>query len=117
MGSSNGTFVNGERLKRQERMLMDLDEISFACFDYAFLDKNVVHTRTHFGKKILILVFTLFVAAGVFGLYYMMSPKTETVIDVIDYYLKQNNYDAAKRILTRMPDSKGFPRYKKQFTD
>ena len=117
MGSSNGTFVNGERLKRQERMLMDLDEISFACFDYAFLDKNVVHTRTHFGKKILILVFTLFVAAGVFGLYYMMSPKTETVIDVIDYYLRQNNYDAAKRILNRMPDSKGFQRYKKQFTD
>ena len=117
MGSSNGTFVNGERLKRQERMLMDLDEISVACFDYVFLDRNVVHTRTHFGKKILILVFTLFVAAGAFGLYYMMSPKTETVIDVIDYYLKQNNYDAAKRILTRMPDSKGFPRYKKQFTD
>ncbi|MDD6338674.1 MAG: FHA domain-containing protein [Lentisphaeria bacterium] len=117
LGSSNGTFVNGERLKRQERMLMDLDEISVAFFDYAFLDRNVVHTRTHFGKKILILVFTLFVVAGVFGLYYMMSPQTETVIDVIDYYLRQNNYGAAKRVLTKMPDSKGFQRYKKQYRD
>ena len=117
MGSSNGTFVNGERLKRQERMLMDLDEISVACFDYAFLDRNIVHTRTHFGKKILILIFTLFLAAGIFGLYYMMSPKTETVINVIDYYLRQNNYGAAKRVLNKMPDSKGFQRYKKQYRD
>ena len=117
MGSSNGTFVNGERLKRQERMLMDLDEISVACFDYAFLDKNVVHTRTHFGKKILILICTLFLVAGFFGLYYMVSPKTETVIDVIDYYLRQNNYAAAKRILAKMPDSKGFQRYQKQYRD
>ena len=117
MGSSNGTFVNGERLKRQERMLMDLDEISVACFDYAFLDRNIVHTRTHFGKKILVLICTLFLVAGLFGLYYMMSPKTETVIDVIDYYLRQNNYGAAKRILTRMPDSKGFQRYEKQYRE
>ena len=117
MGSSNGTFVNGERLKRQERMLMDLDGISVACFDYTFLDKNVVHTRTQFGKKILILFCTLFLVAGLFGLYYMMSPKTETVIDVIDYYLRQNNYGAAKRILTRMPESKGFQRYKKQYRE
>ncbi|MBR4467726.1 MAG: FHA domain-containing protein, partial [Clostridia bacterium] len=79
MGSSNGTFVNGERLKRQERMLMDLDEISIACFDFAFLDKKVVHTRTHFGKKILIMICTLFLVASLFGLYYRMSPKTETV--------------------------------------
>lgn len=117
MGSSNGTFVNGERLKRQERMLMDLDGISIACFDFSFLDKNVVHTRTQFGKKILILICTLFLVAGLFGLYYMMSPKTETVIDVIDYYLRQNNYGAAKRILTRMPDSKGFQRYEKQYRE
>ena len=115
MGSSNGTFVNGERLKRQERMLMDLDEISIACFDFAFLDKKVVHTRTHFGKKILIMICTLFLVASLFGLYYRMSPKTETVIDVIDYYLRQNNYDAAKRILTRMPNSKGFQRYEKKY--
>ncbi len=117
MGSSNGTFVNGERLKRQERMLMDLDEIAFACFDYAFLDRNVVHTRTHFWKKLLILIFTLLLVAGLFGLYYMMSPKTETVIDVIDYYLKQNNYGAATRILNKMPESKGFQRYEKQYRD
>ena len=117
MGSTNGTFVNGERLKRQERMLMDLDEISVACFDYAFLDRNVVHTRTQFGKKLLILIFTQFLVVGAFWLYYMQSPKTETVIDVIDYYLRQYNYAAAKRILNKMPDSKGFQRYTKQYRD
>ena len=117
LNSSNGTFVNGERLKRQERMLMDLDDISIACFDYAFLDRNVVHTRTHFGKKILILVLTLFVAAGCFGLYYMSLPATETVINVIDFYLRKNDYGAAERVLTKMPDSKGFQRYEKQYRD
>ena len=38
LDSVNGTFVNGARLGRQERMLMDSDEISIAFFDLIFLD-------------------------------------------------------------------------------
>ena len=38
LGSVNGTFVNGDKLGRQERMLMDSDEISIAFFDFLFLD-------------------------------------------------------------------------------
>lgn len=117
LNSSNGTFVNGEQLGSQERMLMDSDEISIACFDYRFLDRNVVHTRTQFGKKIQILVVTLLLAMAAFGGYYYMSPTTETVINVIDYYLNRNDYDAAERILAKMPDSKGFQRYEKQYQE
>ena len=115
--SSNGTFVNGEQLERQERMLMDSDEISIACFDYRFLDRNVVHARAQFGKKMLIMGGAIFLALLVFGMFYLVSPTTETVINAVDFYLRRNDYDTAERILSKMPDSRGFQRYEKQYQE
>lgn len=115
--SSNGTFVNGEQLGRQERMLMDSDEISVACFDYRFLDRNVVHTRTHWGRKMLVMGATVLLVLLGFGLFYLVAPSTEKVVGVIDFYLKRNNYDAAERILKKMPDSRGFQQYEKQYRE
>jgi len=117
MGSSNGTVVNGKRLGRQERMLMDSDEISFACFDYRFLDRNVFHARAQFGRKMLTLAVTILLTLLGFGLFYMVEPTTETVINAVDFYLCRNNYDAAERILKKMPDSRGFQRYEKQYQE
>ncbi|MBO4630533.1 MAG: FHA domain-containing protein [Lentisphaeria bacterium] len=113
--SSNGTFVNGERLGRQERMLMDSDEISFACFDYLFLDRKVVHTRTHTGKKVLIMGITVLLVLFGFGVFYLSSPSAENIIQAVDYYLFRDNFDAAERVLAKMPESRGFQRYEKQY--
>ena len=113
--SSNGTFVNGERLGRQERMLMDSDEVSVAHFDYRFLDRNVIHTRTYFGKKVLIMGITVLLVLFGFGIFYLSSPTVETVIYAVDFYLFRNQYDVAERILRKMPDSRGFLRYEKQY--
>jgi|GEM_PF-827169 len=115
--SSNGTFVNGERLGRQERMLMDSDEVSVAHFDYRFLDRNVVHTRAHFGRKILIMAGTVLLVLAGFGIFYLSSPTAETVISAVDFYLFRNQYDAAERVLGKMPDSRGFLRFEKQYRE
>ena len=113
--SSNGTFVNGERLGRQERMLMDSDEISVAHFDYRFLDRSVVHTRTYLGKKVLVMGVTVLLVLFGFGIFYLSAPTTETVIGAVDFYLFRHQYDAAERVLRKMPDSRGFLRYEKKY--
>ena len=113
--SSNGTFVNGERLKNQERMLMDSDAVSLAQFDFQFLDRNVVHTRTQFGRKLLIMGATVLLVLIGFGGFYLSSPSTETVINAVDFYLFRDQFDAAERMLAKMPDSRGFQRYEKQY--
>ncbi len=113
--SSNGTFVNGERLGRRERMLMDSDEISVAHFDYRFLDRSVIHTRTYIGKKVLIMGITVLLVLFGFGIFYLSSPTTETVISAVDFYLFRHQYDVAERVLQKMPDSRGFLRYEKKY--
>ncbi|MCI5778557.1 MAG: FHA domain-containing protein [Lentisphaeria bacterium] len=115
--SSNGTTVNGERLGKQERMLMDSDELSLAQFDFRFLDRNVVHTRTHFGKKLLVMGATVLLALFGFGWFYLLSPSTETVIGAVDFYLFRDQFDAAERMLAQMPESRGFQRYEKQYRE
>jgi len=109
--SSNGTLVNGERLGVQERMLMDSDEISMAQYDFQFLDRNVVHTRTQFGKKLLVMGITVLMVLLGFGGFYLSSPSTEKVINAVDFYLFRDQFDAAERMLAKMPDSRGFQRY------
>ena len=115
--SSNGTFVNGKRLGRQERMLMDSDEISFAHFDCLFLDRRVPHTRTHTGRKILIMGITVLLVLTGFGIFYLSAPSAETVIRAIDYHLFRDHFDAAEQVLQKMPESRGFQRYEKQYQD
>ena len=115
--SSNGTFVNGERLGRQERMLMDSDELSLSQFDFRFLDRNVVHTRTQFGKKLLIMGLTVLLVLLFFAGFYISSPSTETVINAVDFYLFRDQFDVAERMLEKMPESRGFQRYEKQYQE
>lgn len=40
LGSSNGTYVNGERLDARERFLHHGDKVSIAYFDFRFLDRR-----------------------------------------------------------------------------
>ena len=115
--SSNGTFVNGERLGKQERMLMDSDELALAQFDFLFLDRNVAHTQAQFGRKLLIMGVTVLLAMFGFGGFYLSSPSTENVISAVDFYLFRDQFDAAERVLAKMPESRGFQRYKKQYQE
>ena len=113
LGSLNGTFVNGDKLARQERMLMDSDEIAVAFFDLRFLDRNVPHTRSQIGKKILIMGVTVVVILAVFGLFYATTPQASVVLNAAEYYIRRADFAAARRMLDRMPESRNYQKYEK----
>lgn len=113
LGSVNGTFVNGDKLGRQERMLMDSDEISIAFFDFLFLDRNVPHTRSQIGRKFMIMGITLLAILGVFGVFYASTPQASQVLAAAEFYIRRADFAAAKRLLDRMPESRDYQKYEK----
>lgn len=113
LDSLNGTFVNGAKLGRQERMLMDFDEIAVAFFDLMFLDRNVPHTRSQIGRKILIMGITVIVILGIFGLFYAATPEASQVLAATEYYIRRADFGAARRVLDHMPGSRDYQKYEK----
>ena len=113
LGSVNGTFVNGDKLGRQERMLMDSDEISIAFFDFLFLDRNVPHTRSQIGRKILVMGITLLVILGIFGIFYITTPQASQVLAAAEFYIRRADFATARRLLDRMPESRDYQKYEK----
>ncbi len=110
--SINGTTVNDVKLDTQERMLMDSDEISFASVTMLFLDKRVAHTRSQIGKKILIMGVTIAVVALIFGLFYAVTPEAAQLLTAAEYYTARENFDAAQRMLNKMPQAKNYNNFK-----
>lgn len=113
LDSINGTFVNGAKLGRQERMLMDSDEISISFFDFIFLDRNVPHIRSQIGRKILIMGMTVVVILAFFGVFYAATPQAAQVLNAAEYYIRHADFDAAQRMLDRMPESREYQKYEK----
>lgn len=113
LGSVNGTFVNGDKLGRQERMLMDSDEIAIAFFDFLFLDRNVPHTRSQIGRKILVMGITLLVILGMFGVFYLSTPQASQVLAAAEFYIRRADFVTARRLLDRMPESRDYQKYEK----
>lgn len=113
LGSLNGTFVNGARLGRQERMLMDSDEIAIAFFDLMFLDRNVPHTRSQIGRKILVMGVTVLVILALFGVFYAMTPQASEVLNAAEFYIRRADFPAARRMLDRMPEARDYQKYEK----
>ena len=79
-GSSNGTYVNGEKLAGRERLLKDGDKISIAYFDIRFLDGGVKHTRANLTARLVLLLVT----AGILATGYVLwkfNPGRKTAAD------------------------------------
>ena len=113
LDSINGTFVNGARLGRQERMLMDSDEISVAFFDMTFLDRNVPHARSQIGRKMLVMGGTVLVILLAFGIFYAATPQAVQLLNAAEFYIRRADFDAARRMLDAMPGARDFQRYEK----
>ena len=96
---------------------MDSDEISIAFFDLIFLDRNVPHTRSQIGRKVLIMGITVLVILGVFGLFYAMTPEASQVLNAAEYYIRKADFPAARRMLDRMPESRNYPKYEKYYQE
>ena len=113
LNSNNGTFVNGTKLGRQERMLMDSDEISIAFFDLLFLDRNVPHTRSQIGRKILIMGITVAVILLFFWIFYISTQQASQVLAVAEFYIRRADFNEAEKVLNQMSESRDFQRYEK----
>lgn len=110
--SINGTTVNDVKLDTQERMLMDSDEISFASVTMLFLDRRVYHTRSQIGRKFVVIGITIAVVALIFSLFYAVTPQASQLLIAAEYYTSQGNFDAAQRMLDKMPHAKGYDNFK-----
>lgn len=77
--SKNGTKVNGLKLtadaQETGRMLKDGDIISVTYVDYKFLDRRVVHVRSHFVRNMIAVLATLSLVVGGWFAYKMVVPN------------------------------------------
>ena len=117
LGSQNGTYVNGARMGRSERMLMDSDIISIAFYDLRFLDRNVIHTRTNASKKFFAVLVTALITVVGFGLFYAFTPRSEDILSLYDKQLKNNNFDGAKVLLAQLPYSREFGKFASEYPE
>lgn len=80
LGSSNGTYVNGERLDARERFLHHGDKVSIAYFDFRFHDrraKPVPSVRELWRKLGVFVVLGTILAAG-WVVYDVVRPSAAT---------------------------------------
>lgn len=113
--SINGTTVNEVKLGPQERLLMDSDELSFASTSLLFLDKNVPHTRSQIGQKIMIMGGTLVVVALILALLYSITPHSSQLLLAAEYYAAKENFDTSQKMLEKMPYAKAYQSFKEQY--
>ena len=110
-GSRNGTKVNGTLLAddalKTGRMLQDGDIISVAFVDYRFLDRRVVHVRSHFLLMAAVVFFTLSCALGGYFGYTLISPSAKRIRIEAERCAAREAFDEAQELLKQASDARG----------
>jgi len=110
-GSRNGTKVNGVILAddaiKTGRMLQDGDIVSVAYVDYRFLDRRVVHVRSHFLRMAAVVFLTLSCALGAYFAYTLASPSAKTMRIEAERYAAKEQFDLAQEQLRQASDARG----------
>ena len=96
LGSSNGTYVNGEPLRDRDRLLKDNDRISIAYFDFQFLDRSKKHDRFFLWLKMFVAAATLSVMAGAYVVWIVMTPGAESCLREAQRYAASCEFKAAR---------------------
>lgn len=117
LSSQNGTFVNGAKMGKSERMIMDSDVISIAFYDLRFLDRNVVHTRTNLSKKFAAVALTALATAAAFAVFYSLTPSSESVLSEYEAHLKNNDFAGARAALKKLPYSRDFKKFAAEYPE
>jgi len=109
--SRNGTKVNGTRLTEEARetgrMLKDGDIVSVAYVDYRFLDRRVVHVRSHFFRNLLAVVVTLGVVLGGWFGYRLLTPDAISIRLYAERLAAAERFDEALAALDSSRDARG----------
>ena len=110
-GSRNGTKVNGETLADDAletgRMLQDGDIVSVAYVDYRFLDRRVVHVRSHFLWTVAVVLITLSIAVGGYFAYTLVSPSAKDMRILAEQYAAHEDFAGAEAQLKLASESRG----------
>lgn len=117
LSSQNGTFVNGAKMGKSERMIMDSDVISIAFYDLRFLDRNVVHTRTNLSKKFAAVIFTALATAAAFAVFYSFTPSCESLLSEYEAHLRNNDFAGARAALEKLPYSRDFKKFAAEYPE
>ena len=110
-GSRNGTKVNNVSLSTDRndsgRMLQDGDIITISYLELRYLDKHVVHVRSHLAAKIIAVVVTLGIVLGGFFLIRGVSPSAKRHIDVARFYAANHQFEKAREHLEKAGNARG----------
>ncbi|MCQ2380191.1 MAG: FHA domain-containing protein [Victivallaceae bacterium] len=115
LGSTNGTYVNGTRLGNRERMLMDVDDISFAHYDMRYLDRNVFHPRSNAKQTLSILAVVIAIVLAVAGIVYIFQPRADKLLAEARLRVSRADFTGAEKILRRVPTAGGFKQEEGQY--
>ena len=111
MGSRNGTKVNGIRLTADAvetgRMLKDGDIVSVAYVDYRFLDKRIVHVRSHFLRNCMAVLLTLALSLGIWFGYRTMAPDAVKMRLIAEQLASEGLFDRAESMLLDAREARG----------
>lgn len=96
LGSRNGTYVNGEALKK-ERLLKNRDKISIAYFEFQY--RNDPDKDLHLVAKLIAVSITAAILAIGYSVMNLMMPESEQYLSEADRFAKAEKFVAAERAL------------------
>lgn len=109
--SRNGTKVNGTTLAADAIetgcMLKDGDVVSVAFVDYRFLDRRVIHVRSHFLATVLVVVITLALALGAWFLCRAFMPSAHSIRFLAERLASEGEFELAEEKLAEALDASG----------
>ena len=109
--SRNGTKVNGVKLTEEAletgRLLKDGDIVSIAYVDYRFLDRRVIHVRSHFLRNFLAVLATLGIVLGGWFGYKMLTRDAVDVRLGAEQLAAEGRFDEALVELENSRDARG----------
>ncbi len=114
LASRNGTYVNGERLSSNERLLRDGDVISIAIFEFRFLDRRVVHTRAHMLFKLGVMMVTVCIVALGYVLWKGSRQPVQSYLAEARRQAAAGNFEAARKAVLDSRDARDYSDYSRQ---
>lgn len=116
LGSSNGTRVNGEVLKKDAPCLLTGgDIVSFADCQFRYLGKE--DSAPRLGWKVLVACVTATCCGVLYFLFLLMYPSAQALLDKAREYESQGRFDLAKEQLNRALTARGGDSYRQAISD
>ena len=97
-----------------KRMLRDGDVLSFAIYDFRFLDKHVKHTRSFVWLKVTAAVLTLVALFSAYAVYMLMSDPADALLKQARTLTEKGQFTQAELVLAKAVHAREFQRYQKE---